>query len=84
MQDKFVKEKYGNDLHNLHDLFMKGDKIWSLGGLFIIVPSQNDFCIETIHCQTKLMGECANIYGTDGFNSLTAIRFRREQKTPPP
>ncbi len=27
IQDKFLKEKYGNDTHNLHGLFMKGDKI---------------------------------------------------------
>jgi hypothetical protein len=74
MQDQFLKEKYGNDLHNLHGLFMKGDKIWSLGGSIIIVPSQNDLCIETIHCQTKLMGEYANIYGTDGFKMSDGTR----------
>jgi hypothetical protein len=69
MQDKVLKEKYGDNLHNhnLHDLFMKGDGIQFFGGNFIVVPSQNDFCIATIHCQTKLVGEYANIYGTDGF-----------------
>jgi hypothetical protein len=46
---------------------VKGDRIRFYGGKFIVVPSQNDFCIATIHCQTKLMGKYANIYGTDGF-----------------
>ena len=67
MRDKVLKDKYGDNLHNLHDLFMKGDRIGFDGGKFIVVPSANDFCIATIHCQTKLMGEYANIYGTDGF-----------------
>jgi hypothetical protein len=67
IRDKVLKDKYGDNLHNLHDLFMKGDRIRFYGGKFIVVPSANDFCIATIHCQTKLMGEYANIYGTDGF-----------------
>ena len=67
IRDKVLKDKYGDNLHNLHDLFMKGVRIRFYGGKFIVVPSANDFCIATIHCQTKLMGEYANIYGTDGF-----------------
>jgi hypothetical protein len=46
---------------------MKGDRIRHLGGKFIVVPSVTDFSIETIHCQTKLMGEYARVYGEDGF-----------------
>ncbi len=53
----FLKEKYGADGHNLQDLFMEGGRIWHLGRKFIVVPSVIDFSIETIHCQTKLMGE---------------------------
>jgi hypothetical protein len=62
-----MNKKYGVDGHNLHDLFMKGDRIQQLGGKFIVVPSVTDFSIETIHCQTKLMGEYARVYGEDGF-----------------
>jgi hypothetical protein len=67
MRDKFLKEKYGADGHNLPDLFMKGERIQCLGGSFVVVPSSTDFSIETIHCQTKLMGEYARVYGADGF-----------------
>ncbi len=69
MKLRFKKDKYGADGHNLHDLFMKGDRIRHLGGKFIVVPSVTvtDFSIETIHCQTKLMGEYARVYGKDGF-----------------
>jgi len=67
MKDKFFTEKYGADGHNLPDLFMKGERIQCLGGLFIVVPSTTDFSIETIHGQTKLMGEYARVYGVDGF-----------------
>ena len=67
MKLRFIEEKYGVDGHNLHDLFMKGDRIRHLGGKFIVVPSVTDFGIDTIHCQTKLMGEYARVYGEDGF-----------------
>jgi len=67
MRLRFLKEKYGADGHNLQDLFMKGDRIRHLGGKFKVVPSDADFSIETIHCQTKLMGEYARVYGEDGF-----------------
>jgi hypothetical protein len=46
---------------------MKGDRIQRLGGRFLVVPSSTDFSIKTIHCQTKLMGEYARVYGEDGF-----------------
>jgi hypothetical protein len=45
---------------------MKGDRIWRLGGKFLVVPSSLDFSIETIPCQSKLMGEYATVYGEDG------------------
>jgi hypothetical protein len=45
---------------------MKGERIRRLGGSFVVVPSSTDFSIETIHCQTKLMGEYARVYGVDG------------------
>ncbi len=67
MRLRFLNKKYGADGHNPQDLFMKGDKIWRLGGRFLVVPSSTDFSIETIHCQTKLMGEYARVYGEDGF-----------------
>ena len=67
MRLRFITEKYGADGHNLPDLFMKGERIRRLGGLFIVVPSTTDFSIETIHGQTKLMGEYARVYGVDGF-----------------
>jgi hypothetical protein len=67
MRNKFFDEKYGTDGHNLPDLFVKGERIRHLGGLFLVVPSTTDFSIETIHCQTKLMGEYARVYGVDGF-----------------
>jgi hypothetical protein len=63
MRDKFLKAKYGADGHNLADLFMKAETIKHLGGRFVAVPSSTDFSIKTIHCQTKLMGEYARIYG---------------------
>jgi hypothetical protein len=46
---------------------MKGDRIRPLGGKFLVVPSSSDFSIETIHCQTKLIGEYAAVDGEDGF-----------------
>ncbi len=46
---------------------MKGDRIWHLGGKFLVVPSSTGFSIGTIHCQTKLIGEYARVYGEDGF-----------------
>jgi len=67
MKLRFMKEKYGADGHNLQDLFMKGDRIRHLGGKFIVVPSVINFSIETIHCQTKLMGDYTRVYGEDGF-----------------
>ena len=67
MRNKFRKEKYGPDGHNLQDLFMKGERIRSLGGSFLVVPLSTDFSINTIHCQTKLMAEYARVYGKDGF-----------------
>jgi len=62
-----MKEKYGADGHNLKELFMNGDRIRHLGGKLIVVPSVTDFSFETTHCQTKLMGEYARVYGEDGF-----------------
>jgi hypothetical protein len=44
IQDKVLKDKYGDNLHNLHDLFVKGDRIQFYGEKIIVVPSQNDFC----------------------------------------
>ena len=67
MRYRFLKNKYGADGHNITDLFMKGERMRRLGGLFIVVPSSTDFSIETIHSQTKLMGEYATVYGVDGF-----------------
>jgi hypothetical protein len=46
---------------------MKGERIRSLGGSFLVVPLSTDFSIDTIHCQTKLMAEYARVYGEDGF-----------------
>jgi hypothetical protein len=75
MRDKFLKDKYGADGHNLTGLFMKAETIKHLGGRFLVVPSSTDFSIETIHCQTKLMGEYARIYGdfkmADGTHKIT-------------
>ena len=75
MRDKFLKDKYGADGHNLTDLFTKAETIKHLGGHFVVVPSSTDFSIETIHCQTKLMGEYARIYGdfkmADGTHKIT-------------
>ncbi len=63
MRGKILKAKNGADGHNLTDLFMKDETIKHLGGRFVVVPSSTDFSIGTIHCQTKLMGEYARIYG---------------------
>ncbi len=63
MRDKFLKAKYGADGHNLAELFMKAETAKRLGGCFVVVPSISDFSIETIQCQTKLMGEYARICG---------------------
>jgi hypothetical protein len=75
MRDEFLKAKYGADGHNLADLFMKAETVKRLGGHFVVVPSISDFCIETIHCQMKLMGEYARLYGdfklADGTHKIT-------------
>jgi hypothetical protein len=67
MRDKFLKDKYGPDGNNITDLFMKGERIRRLGGVFLVVPSSTDCSIETIHSQTKLMREYARVYSVDGF-----------------
>ncbi len=67
MRLRFLNEKYGADGHNPQDLVMKGDRNCHLGGRFLVVPSIKDYSTETIHCQTKLMGEYARVYGEDGF-----------------
>ena len=67
MNDKFLKDKYGTDGNKITNLFMKGERIRRLGGLFVVVPSSTDLSIKTIHSQTKLMGEYARVYGVDGF-----------------
>jgi hypothetical protein len=75
MRDKILKAKYGADSHNLTNLFVKAETIKHLGGRFVVVPSSTDFSIETIHCQMKLMGEYARIYGdfkmADGTHKIT-------------
>jgi hypothetical protein len=75
MRDKFLKAKFGADGHNLADLFMKAETIKRRGAHFVVVPSISDFSIETIYCQTKLMGEYARIYGdfkmADGAHKIT-------------
>ena len=75
MRVKFLKDKYGADSHDLTDLFTKAETIKHLGGCFVVIPSSTDFSIETIHCQTKLMGEYARIYGdfkmADGTHKIT-------------
>jgi hypothetical protein len=75
MREKILKAKYCTDSHNLADLFMKAETVKHLGGCVVVVPSISDFSIETIHCQTKLMGEYARIYGdfkmADGTHKIT-------------
>ncbi len=75
MRDKFLKAEFGADGHNLADLFMKAETIKRLGAHFVVVPSITDFSIETIHCQNKLMGKYARIYGdfkmADGTHKIT-------------
>ena len=67
LREKHLKQKYGPDGHHLPDLFAKGHLIRDLGGIFAVVPSSEDFGIKTIHCQTKLMRQYADVYATDGF-----------------
>ncbi len=67
MRERFLKDKYGANGHSLPDLFMNRDSIWHLGGIFLVVPSSTDVSIDTIHCQTKLMGEYVGIYGLVSF-----------------
>jgi hypothetical protein len=67
MRKKFFDAKYGSDGHNIQDLFVKGDMIKVLGGKFVVQPSSDSFCFKSIHCQTKLMGEYADVFGRDGF-----------------
>jgi hypothetical protein len=66
MRERFLKDKYGANGHNLPYLFMKGDRVWCLDGSFLVVASSTDFSIDTIHCQTQLMVEYARMYGLDG------------------
>ena len=66
LRNKHIVAKYGPDGHNLTDLFEKGEIIKQLGGVFVVSPDA-DFSIKAIHCQTKLMGDYADVYGRDGF-----------------
>jgi hypothetical protein len=54
--DRQIFPMYTFDGHNLQS---KGIEfgVWCLGGIFLVVPSGSNFSIETIRCQTKLMGE---------------------------
>jgi len=46
---------------------VKGKRIQSLGGSFLVVPLSIDFRIKIIHCQTKLMGEYPRVFGKNSF-----------------
>jgi hypothetical protein len=59
-RDKFLKDGH-------QDLFVKGKRIQSLGGSFLVVPLSIDFRIKIIHCQTKLMGEYPRVFGKNSF-----------------
>jgi len=54
----------------MHELFRKGDKIQSHGGLFVVNPSNEDFGIEAIHYRTLLFRHYALSYGV---NQLTFV-----------
>ena len=60
---KHLDERYGTDRHDIPGLFQKCHDVRSLGGIFEIEPSSSDFGIQSIHVQTKLMGDYANVYG---------------------
>ena len=67
LKKKHVIAKFGKDGHNLQDLFQKGELIRQLGGKFVVTPSSEDLGVDSIHSQTKLQGEYAEIYGRNGF-----------------
>ena len=64
IRDKTLKAKYGanGDSADLRDLFKKGNDIVRLGGIFNIIPDEH-LTVGTIHFQTKLMAEYAQVYG---------------------
>ena len=54
-RSKHLDSKYGADRFNLVDLFRKGETINQDGGTFVVVPSSDNFGIQAIHGQLKLM-----------------------------
>ena len=62
-----IDAQYGVDRTQLHVLIEHGEAIQRDGGIFVIDPS-DDFSIDAMHCQTKLMRKYAFLYGNeDGF-----------------
>ena len=61
LKRKHVSAKFGLDGHNLQDLFQKGELIRQLGGKFVVTPSSSDLGIASIHSQSKLQRQYANI-----------------------
>jgi len=79
MKRKQLDDMFGKDRHNLPGLLAKCDAVRKNGGTFVIEPSSDDFGIKTIHCQTKLMSDYANVYSdlrmADGTFKLTQYDF---------
>ena len=65
IKDKALNEKCGSNRTHLHALFIQGQDIRRHGGIFEVVPSCEDFGIESIHFQTATMRRYTIIYGVD-------------------
>jgi len=61
MRTRVLDNEYGTDGMQLKPLFEKGQIICQDGRVFEIIPS-DDFRIESIRCQTRLVRECATIF----------------------
>ncbi len=62
LRDLHLDSKYGKDRMQLSEVFLKGEQMRRDGGVFVAVPSPEDFGIDAIHFQTRLQGSYADIY----------------------
>lgn len=80
LRKKHLDAKYGKDRMELNEVFVKGDLIRQNGGIFVAVPSPEDFGLDAMHCQTRLMGEYADVYRAfkmcDGTHHLSQHDFQ--------
>ena len=81
IKKKALDERYGSDRTCLHALFTNGEGIRRHGGIFEVVPSSEDFGIESVHFQTALMRSYAIIYGVNDLKMVDGTHHLSKHKS---